>query len=143
MTDLIMKYVDVLKGVPDFNERVGKIPGRATDVAKNAPGEFADLDFASKAKMIKSTLSSVSKVKDMAETMKNEMQSVPSDLDYIKKSLEKVKDMIESKEILELGKKCQTAKKAGLKDCYECAFEPIKEEKGGSGAGANGCCTTF
>jgi len=58
--------------------------------------------------------------------------------------MEKLKVEIENESISAHAKKCKAANKTSLKDCYECAFEPIKAAKGsGGGEGANGCCTIF
>ena len=143
MSKYIMELLNALKDIPDFAPRLARVPVQATEVAKGAPGEFSELDFASKARMVKSTLSSISKVKDTAEKMKDEMDSVNTDLNLVKTSFEKLKEMMDSKEIIELGKKCQVAKKQTIKDCFECAFEPIKPAGKDGAGGANGCCTIF
>lgn len=143
LTPWVMSYIDALGKLGDVSEQLGKIPGEAADISKNAPSEFADLEFMAKAKMIKSVVSTVSKIKNVAEDLKGEMNSVQGDLNICKATFEKLKEGIDSKSLMEQGNKCKSAKKVEIKDCYELAFGAIKKSGGGKEGGSNGCCTIF
>lgn len=129
-------------------EKLKEIPGEATDVTKNAPQEFSELEFMAKAKMIKAVASTVSKIKDKCEEVADEMKNIKQDIEDMKECIERMRKEIEEETLIELGKKCRNANKNTIKDCYECAFAPIKAAKAGAAGpggqdGAKGCCTTF
>jgi hypothetical protein len=71
LTPWIFAYIEGLKDTGEIAEIIGEIPKEATDVSKNAPSEFADLEFMAKAKMIKSVVSTVSKVRNEAEGVRD------------------------------------------------------------------------
>ena len=82
-------------------------------------------------------------MKDQVEEMKNEMEGIVIDLDIVKQSLQKLQEDISNGTLFENGKKCTAAKKTGMKDCFEFAYEPIKAPAKGGAGGANGCCVIF
>jgi hypothetical protein len=64
----------------------------------------------------------------------------------MKACVERLKTELDSDDFLKLGEKCKAASKTSIKDCYECAYELIKDntpEKKAAAGGANGCCSTF
>ena len=96
--------------------------------------------------MIKDVIACVSKIKDKCEEMNNQMNALKSDLESIKQCRDKMKQELDNDNLMALGKKCLDAKKSGVKDCYEFAYEKIQPKKAGDKpgeGGANGCCTTF
>ena len=147
LPEWIMSYVDGVQKLPSLLERTLRIPCQASDIAKNAPAEFADLEFMAKAKMIKEVIACVSKIKDRTEDLTNQMNALKSDLEDIKRCTDKIKTELDNDNLMVLGKKCLDGKKSGIKDCYEFAYEkiePKKKEGGKAGeGGANGCCSTF
>jgi len=102
-----------------------------------------------KAKMIKSVASTVSKIKDKCEEVADQMKGIKQDIEDMKECVERMQKEIEGETLIELGKKCRTASKSSIKDCYECAFQIIKPPKvagaatGADGESGKGCCTTF
>jgi hypothetical protein len=71
------------------------------------------------------------------------MADLQAELAIVKSTMEKLKDGIETKSIIENGEKCKAAKKVNVKECYEQIFGAIKPAKSEGGGGANGCCTIF
>jgi len=63
----IKAYFKALTQLDDLVDKLEKIPGDATNVAKNAPDEFEHLEFMAKAKMVKNVVSTVGTVKDKVE----------------------------------------------------------------------------
>jgi vacuolar-type H+-ATPase subunit E/Vma4 len=96
-----------------------------------------------KAKMIKAVAGKVSKIKDSVSKMLGEVKALKNDITIIKDEAELLKNDIKSGKAMEDGKKCLTAKKANLKECYEHIYEPIKPAAGGGGDGEKGCCVVF
>jgi len=64
------------------------VPERATDVAKNAPSEFSDLDLMAKAKMVKATITTCNKIKDRVKKLLAEAKAIIHELDLFKNCLE-------------------------------------------------------
>ena len=139
----ILEYPGAIKESAKLTPDLIKLLAGASDAAKNAPSEFMNMEFMAKAKMIKETLQTVSKIKDRVEKVKDEVCTLSTDIQLVKSTMEKLKSEIESEEISAYAKKCKAANKTSLKDCYECAFEPIKVNKGQGSGGAKGCCTIF
>ena len=101
-----------------------------------------------KAKMIKSVASTVSKIKDKCEEVADQMKGIKQDIEDMKECVERMQKEIEQETLIDLGKKCRSANKSSIKDCYECAFQVIKPAKAGGASGADneggkGCCSTF
>ena len=94
-------------------------------------------------KVIKGTKDSVSKIKNVAETLTDQMKAVPLELTTIAEAANAVKDAIESGKLIELGKKCREDKVGeNILNCYEHAYGKI-ESAGESKEGGQGCCVTF
>ena len=99
--------------------------------------------------MIKSVASTVSKIKDKCEEVADQMRGIKEDIDDMKDCIERMKKEVEEESLIELGKKCRSAGKSSIKDCYECAYELIKAPKSAAGSGGagkeagGGCCSTF
>jgi hypothetical protein len=94
-------------------------------------------------KVVKDTASSVSKIKNVAESLIDQMKGIPLELKAIADAAKGLKDSIEDGDIIEKGKKCREAKLENILLCYEHAFgkiETVGEPKEGGG---QGCCTTF
>jgi division protein CdvB (Snf7/Vps24/ESCRT-III family) len=142
----LQSYFEGVTKVDDVAEKIQVLPGEAGEVTKNAPEEFSELEFMAKAKMIKNVAQTVSKIKDKCEEVMDQIKGLKTDLEDMKECAEKMKTELEGDALMELGKKCKTANKVSIKDCYECAYGVIKTtggaSKGGAG-GAGGCCNTF
>lgn len=67
----IMAFIDTKERAEAFSEKVEALPDKAKNIGENAKTEIetSDLDLMSKAKVVKDTLSSVSKIKDIAATI--------------------------------------------------------------------------
>jgi len=144
LVSLIQAYFSSLTQLDDLAEKLADIPPSATEVGKNAPSEFDDLDFMAKAKMIKMVMSAVSSIKDKVETIMDELRFFKQEAENIKDTVSSVQEDIESGKIAENGKKCHGAKKQSPLECWELINGKIVAPgKGGKGEGAGGCCTTF
>lgn len=79
------------------------------------------------------------------EEVTDQMKALKAEVGDIKEVMQILKEDIPNGKLLELGKKCRDAGKVGVKDAYECAWEPIKAPpaKKKEGGGGPGCCTTF
>ena len=140
----VQSYFDGAGQVDDLAKEFEDIPDKASEVAKNAPNEFAELEFMAKAKMIKAVVGAVSKIKDKCEQVLDDMKTLKGDSENIKELIKQLKEDIDNGKLLELAKKCKAAGKVTSKDCYECAFEVIKDPaKGKKGGKQNGCCTIY
>ena len=71
MVAWVKSYIDTKERAEAFTEKIEGIPDKAKEVGENAKTELetSDLDMMAKAKVIKDTMSSVSKIKDVAATV--------------------------------------------------------------------------
>ena len=94
-------------------------------------------------KVIKGTKDSVSKIKNVAETLTDQIKAVPVELTSIAEASKAVKEAIESGQLIELGKKCREDKVGeNILACYEHAYGKIVSA-GEPKEGGQGCCVTF
>jgi hypothetical protein len=94
-------------------------------------------------KVIKGTKDSVSKIKNVSETLINQIKAVPLELITIADAAKGVKEAIESGQLIELGKKCREDKVGeNILLCYEHAYGKISAA-GEPKEGGQGCCVTF
>lgn len=66
--------------MPDFLEQSDGIPGRAADVLKNAPSDYADLDLIAKAKMIKNTTTACNNIKNRCKEITGEANKIKTEI---------------------------------------------------------------
>jgi phage-related protein len=94
-------------------------------------------------KVVKGTKDSVSKIKNVAETLVNQIKAVPLELTTIADAAKGVKEAIESGQLIELGKKCREDKVGeNILNCYEHAYGKISSADEPK-EGGQGCCITF
>ena len=123
--------------------KVEAIPNKAKDIGENAKSELesSSLDPLSKGKVIADTAKSVSKIKDVASTIMDQIKGIPAELKSLQDGITGLKEAIESGDIIKLGEKCREKKLGDFLKCYEEAYGKI--DKGGDGDGNAGCCVTF
>lgn len=80
LNDWIVGYMDAFNGLGDVAEKLANVPENATECTKNAPSEFANLEWLEKGKLIKNVAVSVSKIKDNCEKITEEMKTVKNEM---------------------------------------------------------------
>ena len=96
LQDWIMNYFEAYSTLGDVAERLAGVPEKATECTKNAPSEFAELEFQEKSKMIKAVATTVSRIKDRCEDIIEEMKSVKTDIEQMNDSFEQLQADFES-----------------------------------------------
>lgn len=94
-------------------------------------------------KVVKGTVSSVSKIKNVAETLADQIKNIPIELKSIAEASKGLQEAIESGDLIEKGKACREKKLEDVKACYENAYGKIEAPAGGEKEGGQGCCITF
>lgn len=142
----VLGYVDVKDRCQGFIDKLTEIPGKATEIVTNAPSELEDsgLGAMDLMKVVKGTKDSVSKIKNVAEALTDQMKAVPVELTTIMDASKALQEAIESGKLIELGKKCREDKVGeNILACYEHSYGKIEPAAGESKDGAQGCCITF
>ena len=85
----VESYINVQDKCEDFSEKLQEVPGKATEIATNAPGELenSDLNPMELMKVVSNTKSSVSKIKNVAEALTDQIKGVPKELKAIQDAL--------------------------------------------------------
>ena len=94
-------------------------------------------------KVVSATVKSVSKIKNVCETLTDQMKNVPVELKKIIDASKGLQDSIENGDIIEKGKACREAKLENILLCYEHAYGKIADVGEPKEGGGQGCCTTF
>ena len=94
-------------------------------------------------KVVRNTVSSISKIKNVCETLTDQMKNVPVELKKIIDASKGLQDSIENGDIIEKGKACREAKLENILLCYEHAYGKIEDVGELKEGGGQGCCSTF
>ena len=103
------------------------------------------MDMLSKAKAVKNVLDSVKQLKENIEKLNKEIGELKNDAKALSTISTRLEKEINSGSVVKLGEKCQKNNKTTIKDCYECAYEVIKEvvKKDGEKKDGGCCCTIY
>ena len=145
LVEWIAGYVKALMAIPDVQTSIESIPEETKKVGEGVKDEFSDLEIFALAKMTKSVLKCISKIKDTCEEIVNEMKELIGEFDSLKGAFTDVQSALEDGTIVDKGLAAAAAGKSSLLDCYNNAYPdkpivaPSKGKKGGGGEG-QGCC---
>merc|ERR1719263_1192861 len=152
IADWVMSYVMVAPKIVAFIEKLNALPEKCVEIGNKAKDDLiaAGLGPMDVMKIMKATMKSLAKIKDVVKTLIDDMKKIPIELKAVQEAGTAFNKAIESGE---LTSKAKAAREAGLTeivDVYEHAFgkipEPVKKgekPKGKDGKGESCCCTTF
>lgn len=124
----INAYIETGPRCQEFIEKLAEFPEKAANIGANVKDEIenSDLGTFEKLKVVKNTLSAVSKIKSVVAKLLEEIKGVPEELKNIKDTAEELKAGIEDGSIKSKGEEAKEKQITSICPCYELSYGKLK-----------------